>query len=186
MPVPDFSPGEVLTAAAMDSIGLWKVTSGTLSSTATNFAGCFSSDYRNYRIIIDQIAFSAAGDLYWQPLNGTTPDTGNHRWALLGFNNAGTTQNSNQSASTTAAYTGITMGGGLDGQMMSTLTMDIMGPFIASRTLAHTSSIANNGGNGFKYGLSMNNAATSYDGIRFLTQSATTVTGNVTIYGYRT
>jgi len=186
MPVPDFSPGEVLTATAMDSIGLWKVTSGTLSSTATNFAGCFSSDYRNYRIIIDQIAFSSTGDLYWQLLNGTTPDTGNHRWALLGFNIQGTTQNSNQSASTTAAYTGITLSSGLDGQMMSTLTMDIMGPFIAARTFAHTSGIGNNAGNGFKYGLSMNNAQTSYDGIRFLTQSATTVTGNVTIYGYRT
>ena len=74
MPVPDFSPGEVLTAAAMDSIGLWKVASGTLSGTATNFVGCFTSDYTNYRIVVDGITFNTTGDVYIQFLNNTTPN----------------------------------------------------------------------------------------------------------------
>jgi hypothetical protein len=53
MPVPDFSPGEVLTAAAMDSIGLWLVktqTVGTAVSSVT-VTGAFSAAYDNYRIL---------------------------------------------------------------------------------------------------------------------------------------
>ena len=52
MPVPDFSPGEVLTAAAMDSIGLWLIDAESFtSSSAVNVNNVFSSDYRNYRIV---------------------------------------------------------------------------------------------------------------------------------------
>jgi hypothetical protein len=53
MPVPDFSPGEVLTAAAMDSIGLWLVktqTVGTAVSSVT-VTNAFSANYDNYRVI---------------------------------------------------------------------------------------------------------------------------------------
>jgi hypothetical protein len=55
MPVPDFSPGEVLTAAAMDSIGLWLVKTQTIPSTATTsvtVTDAFSSTYDMYRITI--------------------------------------------------------------------------------------------------------------------------------------
>jgi hypothetical protein len=44
---PDFSSGAVLTAAQMNSVGLWKVASGSLSTATTNFQGCFTSDYRD-------------------------------------------------------------------------------------------------------------------------------------------
>jgi hypothetical protein len=185
MPVPDFSPGEVLTAAAMDSIGLWKVTSGTLSSTATNIVGCFSSDYRNYRIVIDQISLSSAGEIYWQLLDNTTPNASNHRWALLGLNALGTGLNSATNTTVAEAFTGINHSAGVDNLILSALTMDIMGPFIAQRTFAHTSAICFTPTNAFRYGLSMNNSSVSYNGIRFLTQSAVTMTGNYTVYGYR-
>jgi hypothetical protein len=185
MPVPDFSPGEVLTAAAMDSIGLWKVAEGTLSSTATNIVGCFSSNFRNYRIILDQVSLSGVADIYWQPLSGTTPDATNHRWAFLGLNALGTAQNSAINATQVAAYTGISYSAGVDNLLLATLTMDIMGPFIAQRTFAHTSSISYTATNTFRYGLSMNNTSVAYDGIRFLTQSAITMAGNYTVYGYR-
>lgn len=54
MPVPDFSPGEVLTAAAMDSVGMWLVktqTVGTAVSSVT-VTGAFSADYDNYLITV--------------------------------------------------------------------------------------------------------------------------------------
>jgi hypothetical protein len=52
MPVPDFSPGEVLTAAAMDSIGLWLVKSQTVGAGVSQIdvTGAFSADYENYKI----------------------------------------------------------------------------------------------------------------------------------------
>jgi hypothetical protein len=60
MPVPDFSPGEVLTAAAMDSIGLWKIASGSFSGT-TNIDGIFTSDYDNYRIVATGMSGTITG-----------------------------------------------------------------------------------------------------------------------------
>jgi hypothetical protein len=55
MPVPDFSPGEVLTAAAMDSIGLWLVKTQTIGSgvASVSVPDAFPSDYTNFRVVID-------------------------------------------------------------------------------------------------------------------------------------
>jgi hypothetical protein len=184
MPVPDFSPGEVLTASAMDSVAMWRVGSGTLSGTATNIVGCFSSDFTNYRIVIDSIVFSTAADLYWQLLDGTTPNTGQYRWGYLGINAFGTTGNSNSNGSN-QAYTGVTVSAGEDGTLRSSLTMDIFGPNLAQRTFANNHAFAYIAANALRIGISMHNVQTAYDGIRFLTASGATVTGNVTIYGYR-
>ena len=54
MPVPDFSPGEVLTAAAMDRIGLWLVKTVTIGTGVSSVpvTGVFSSDYENYKILV--------------------------------------------------------------------------------------------------------------------------------------
>ena len=51
---PTFSSGAVLTAAQMNSVGLWLVKTQTIGSavTSTNVAGAFSADYDNYRIIV--------------------------------------------------------------------------------------------------------------------------------------
>jgi hypothetical protein len=61
MPVPDFAVGEVLTAAAMDSIGLWLVKTQTIGTSVSSVTvtGAFSADYDNYRIIISGGANSA-------------------------------------------------------------------------------------------------------------------------------
>jgi hypothetical protein len=54
MPVPDFSPGEVLTAAAMDSIGLWLVKTQTIGTgvSAQTVTDAFSATYDDYLINI--------------------------------------------------------------------------------------------------------------------------------------
>jgi len=50
MPVPDFSPGEVLTAAAMDQIGAWVLQTQTLTASAgpIQFNNVFTEDYDTY------------------------------------------------------------------------------------------------------------------------------------------
>jgi len=62
MPVPDFSPGEVLTAAAMDSVGLWLVKTQTVGSgvSSVTVTGAFSGNYENYKIIYSGGTASAA------------------------------------------------------------------------------------------------------------------------------
>jgi hypothetical protein len=68
MPVPDFSPGEVLTAAAMDSIGLWLVKTQAVGTgvTTINVPNAFSSDYMNYKIMWVNGTTSAATQITLQ------------------------------------------------------------------------------------------------------------------------
>ena len=48
---PVFVSGAVLTAAQMNKIGMWKISTTSLSGVTTNISNCFSSDYTNYRVI---------------------------------------------------------------------------------------------------------------------------------------
>jgi hypothetical protein len=184
MPVPDFSPGEVLTASAMDKIGLWRVGGGTLSGTAVNFAGCFTSDYTDYRIVVDSLAFSAAGDMYYQYLNGTTPrTTANYYWAMTGLR-IDTVASNSASLSTTLGYTGMSSNAS-GGLMLSSGSMDIYAPTIARRTFLTSAAVGYASDFYHRHGMSGQNEDISFDGIRFFTNSAVTFTGTVSIYGYR-
>ena len=67
MPVPDFSPGEVLTAAAMDSIGLWLVASGSFTSITSAsplvLSDVLTTDYPHYKIVMSWTQATAGGYL---------------------------------------------------------------------------------------------------------------------------
>ena len=51
---PDFSSGAVLTAAQMNSVGLWLVKTQTVGSAVASVAvtDAFSADYDNYKIVL--------------------------------------------------------------------------------------------------------------------------------------
>jgi hypothetical protein len=185
MPVPDFSSGEVLTAAAMDSIGLWKVASGTLSTATTNFVGCFTDSYKNYVITLDQIAVSGAADVYFRFLENTTAFTGSYPWAMRGLTVAGAGSDSNNGGAADAGYTGITV-------------TSPSGP-IASAYLQVFGTRQNNARSHVllscasfqsawysRSGMSFADDNRLFNGIQFLSKSTPTFTGNVTIYGCRT
>jgi hypothetical protein len=186
MPVPDFSPGEVLTAAAMDSIGLWKVAQGPLSSTATNFVGCFTSSYTNYRLVIEGFGSSVVQYLVFQLLNNTTPDTGvNYFTAMTGI-------------TSTASASSIPLNGGTSGYLgynyqagatlkHSNCSFDITAPNLAQiTTFIGTSNALNLGIGGFTAwnGSSFHQGSTAFDGIRIFNLGGGTIAGNVSIYGY--
>jgi hypothetical protein len=74
MPVPDFSPGEVLTAAAMDSIGLWLVKTQAVGSTpvaSVTVSNAFTTDYDHYVITYMGGTLSGLADMNFY--FGTTP-----------------------------------------------------------------------------------------------------------------
>jgi len=48
---PLFVANTVLSAAQMNKIGMWKISTTSLSGVTTNISNCFSSDYTNYRVI---------------------------------------------------------------------------------------------------------------------------------------
>jgi len=68
---PDFSVGQVLTAAQMNAVGLWLIKTDTITSVASKeITGIFSADFRNYLIVLDNVKLSAAGIVQMQM--GTT------------------------------------------------------------------------------------------------------------------
>ena len=127
---PDFTSGQILTAAQMNSVGLWKVASGTLSltTTASDVLACFTSDYTNYRLLMNITARSTTSQLNMRYLIGSTStnvnyfqgglgsDYGSNATAYFQRTNDGT-QLSFDSNTGTASY-----------------SMDIMSPQLATAT----------------------------------------------------
>jgi hypothetical protein len=183
MPVPDFSPGEVLTAAAMDSIGMWRVGGGALSGTATDFVGCFTSTYTNYRIVVDSISLSGGADLLCRFLVGSTPETSSaYRYASVGLKSNGTNYPiSNDNA--TFMYPGLYIAGVTD--PIGSMTLDVLGPQLAQRSLVQSSIIGFESNIYTRTGMNSFGGGTQFNGIRFYTGSAVTMGGTVSIYGYR-
>ena len=184
-----FVTGQVFTAAdanLMANSGLVYVTNGALSSTATNFAGCFTSTYENYRIVFSKIDI-AAGFLQFQMLNSTTAFASLlYHSALVYGNSSAGSPGIDRGTSIAAGYFGYAFQNTTDGTMSG--TFDFENPFGTGRTFFNgVSSVyyavtpffqINSGGGGV-------NSTNSFDGIRISNSGGGTIAGNVAIYGYR-
>jgi len=176
MPVPDFSPGEVLTAAAMDSIGLWLVSTTTIGTGVTSVPvnNCFSSNYQNYRVVINTSA-SASGNSAFITLNGSAGAT---------YFGGGSFQAWSATSNTVPSFNGVTSGFwlGVTGPGF-TFTGDILRPNLAAAT----------GFNGLSSGAGFGNTLLGYDSNAASSVSFTlsilggpTLTGGtIRVYGYR-
>lgn len=90
MGYPSFNAGDVLTAADMNAVGLWRITNCTVTSvggtaatasngvittgngnTSVTVSNAFSADFRNYRIVFSYGTTSLGGRINVQ-LSGTT------------------------------------------------------------------------------------------------------------------
>jgi hypothetical protein len=178
----------VLTAADTNTYlansGRVYVAGGALSSTAVNFVGCFTNTYTDYRIVVDSLAWNATGDLFYQFLTGTTPYTlADYFWAMRGYKATGVAFD-NGAQTQTQGFLG-TGNNGANNLIVGSCSWDICGPQLAQRTLL-TGQGAGVSSEYFGFnGMNAHNVVAAYTGIRFLTNSATTFTGNVNIYGYR-
>jgi hypothetical protein len=176
MPVPDFSPGEVLTAAAMDSIGLWLVktqaiTAGTSSVSVTS---AFSTDYDSYRIVVSNGTLAGLAFISGQ----MTGSTGNNYYGALTGTAIGTNTFAGVSNNNTPAW-GVL---GIGNTTFLSLAFDVHDPFLARPTRVGPSNYASTTDAGVYNGL--HNVATSYTGITLATAS-TFQSGTVRVYGYR-
>ena len=182
-----FVTGQVFTASDANNMansGLTYITSGSLSTATTDFVGCFSSTYDNYRIVITSPQVSSAADIYFRLLDGTTPKITNYYYGSVGFNTAGTALNT-FGAGGTEVYTGWTCSAGGAGTDIGMLVADITTPFVAKKTSFAGSYMAFQ--TAYKVGTfsATQTDATSYSGLRISTLTAATLTGTATIYGYR-
>ena len=183
MPVPDFSPGEVLTAGAMDSIGLWKVASGTLSGSTVNFQGCFTSSYNAYEIYITSLRANANTEVGFRLLSGASAANTNNYQIQRMFGQS--TSIGGSRATQTFGRVGYCGG---TANLLSTYKMTIANPQVAKTTTAISQGNYADSTDyvSFEYNNTVHTLANVYDGIQFLGISQNFVEGNVTIFGVRT
>ena len=179
MPVPDFSPGEVLTAAAMDSIGLWLVKTQTIGSTVASVtvADAFSADYNSYVIRITEgvgstsavlnFAFSGSATGYYRSASG-------FRYDNVGVLQAGT-------ANATSLGAGFMTVGGLS------FDLNVFNPNVAARSMftgayAEMRTVAGSGAVAIQ---GFHDVATAYTGFTITPGAGTLTGGTVRVYGYR-
>ena len=187
MAIKTFTTGELLTSSDTNTYlansGLVYVARANLATNITDLVGCFSNTYDNYRIILDSLNCNSSTDIYWRMLTGSTPEaTAVYSWYTNGYLDTGTASTSN-AAGQTLGYTGYTQTD--SGFVGGTITMDVIGPNLNQRTLCHTQAIGYYGTFGNRGGGSSHSVVAQYNGIRFLTATSATISGNVTVYGYR-
>jgi hypothetical protein len=177
MPVPDFSPGEVLTAAAMDSIGLWLVSStavgtGVASVTVTD---AFSASYDAYKITYTGGVASASVNLGTR-LGATT--TG-YRMAMNGVTSvSGAVAAYDNNTNTTWIWTG-----GANTTWVN-YNIEVWQPFLARPTFV-TSVLASNGADNYWQVRGSLADSNSYTSFTLLPSSGTITGGTICVYGYR-
>ena len=176
---PDFSPGQVLTAADMDAVGLWLVKvvdfSGAATATVDN---AFTSDFENYRVLISNFTVTA-GSPNWQI-----------RMRAAGTNAAGANYfggyNYTTYAGVTAGYgdnaaTGFNLAFVSSTGVATSYDINFMRPNIAATTNIHFQGLAPDSQ---RAGSGVHSVATAYDGFQIIAASGN-IAGRIRVYGFR-
>jgi hypothetical protein len=177
MPVPDFSPGEVLTAAAMDSIGLWLVKTQTVGTgvTSVQVTGAFSANYQNYRIIYTGGTLSATVNLRLEIGNAAT---GYYNQLIYALYNSTGAPVSNVPDNNATRWNFV----GAGNTSWAQLAVNVFNPFATTRTTMSSEyidpALLGTGG-GF-----LDNA-NSYSSFTISPASGTMTGGTIRVYGYR-
>lgn len=146
------------------------------ASSAAQINNVFSSTYSSYRIVCD-IRGSISYQMYAQLSNSGTPVGGtNYSYASRYWDTgtgAGTAENSGGAAFFTL---------GFNNTLGSLIAFDIVNPGQALQTTMN--GLSSQGSTHRKFG-GIHNLTTAYDGIKIAPVSASTMTGNIQVYGYR-
>jgi len=177
---PTFSSGAILTAAQMNSIGMWLVTSQTIGSAVSSVtvSGAFTSDFDNYKIVISGGVASTTNTLN-MTLGSTV--TGYGRLQAMYAYNASTVTVDNDNFTSTFMVVGGGSVNGLSG------TVDVLQPYAASATSVYASmqNLVAGTANGLRttFGALLN--TTSYTAFTLTTSTGTITGGKISVYGYR-
>jgi hypothetical protein len=178
MPVPDFSPGEVLTAAAMDSIGLWLVKTQTVGTTVAEVTvtSAFSADFDNYKVIWSGGITSGAADVACF-LGATAPANGYYQ-VQFAQNIGGAFGTQVVNNGTRWTYAG---GGDANGAMTN---IEIFQPFAAKRKFLTAQNFT--AGSFTVYSTGYFDSTASFTSFTLAPGGGNTMTGGVVrVYGYR-
>jgi hypothetical protein len=177
MPVPDFSPGEVLTAAAMDSIGLWLVKTQTIGTGVSSVvvADAFSSIYDNYKVVVFGGVGSTVQVIQFQLTGSATGYYGN---AILSSYSGSTV--SGNPITNAASWTF----GGVSTPNTNAMNIDLLGPNLPKTTTFQTNYLNTDtaGVTGSVSGF--HNGITQFTGFTLIV-GGTMSGGTIRVYGYR-
>ena len=183
MTYPSFSVGEVLTAADMNAVGLWKIKEVTLASAAdsgTAFQSIFSSSFDSYKIVCHTLTAATNGALprmtFYYGTN--TEQTTTYYSAVTNSIFNGT---SNLTSVNNGAYIGL--GAACDNLGDSGFVIDILGVGSAGKGTvniqyvdAYNASFASGGG--------LVGTSQTYTGVKFF-MSTGNIAMTATVYGYK-
>ena len=190
MAVKTFTTGEVLTASDTNTYlansGLRYITGGTQSgTTALNVDNCFTSTYRNYRLVLTGIQSGSSSALRLNfRAGGSTNSDNSYRYAFRGLRDNGASGDTSSGGSLTFTEVGVYES--VADTDLASVVIDIMSPAIATLTSAtcnavgYESSVYQMRQGGF-----VHNSSNAFDGFRLSLSG----TGNLTVvwqlYGYR-
>lgn len=198
MAVPVFSTGEVLTAAAMNAVGMWRVTGCTVTSaggtaatasngiitmgagnTRVNIANAFSANFDNYLITVNSLTGSTTGAaLYFGCLTTAGAVNASNWVGNTVYVVTGTTGAFQNAADTNSASVGA---GGIYQDGAGATNFTVNAPFLTQRT-----SLNYNGADEdyFRVGAAVLKNATSYSGFFLEPNAGTMSSGVVRVYGF--
>lgn len=178
---PDFSAGSVLTAAQLDQIGLWRISTTTVGTAVSSVtvSNCFSADFDNYRVVYMGGSASASGNLAFQfgPSSVSGYNANYYQIVHYSFYN-GTSSNNVAGSSNAATWPYI----GYHDSDSVRFSADIFNPNLAEwASIANAPYLAPASG-GFCVGVQQNNG--QYTGFTLTPGSGTFTGGTITVYGY--
>jgi hypothetical protein len=174
---PDFTAGQILTAAQMNSVGLWLVKTQTIGSAVSSVTvtDAFSADYDSYKIVVTGTNVSSSGNSGFISLSGSTGST----YFVGGFwqnYNSATLNGFNSNGVSGGTWVGITGG-------RWSCIIDVVNPFAA---LASSVMGQSSGGTFASSFQGHDTNAASSTGFTLTQAGATTWTGGtISVYGYR-
>ena len=175
MTAPSFIAGEVLTAADMNKVGLWKVLDQTIGSAVSSVvvSGAFSADYENYIITVSGGTHSTGTGTLTLQLGGST----------TGYYSGGTIVTYSTGAVTgTAVNNGSAWNVGMGNSSALNAHITVMGPQLAKPTSYH--SFDSNGTSQARNWVGYHNVSTAYTAFTLGVSAGTMTGGTITVYGY--
>lgn len=180
---PNFTAGAVLTAAQMNKIGLWHITTVTGGNGAASVpvTGVFSADFIDYKISITGGTIATAQNLRMR-LGSSGTNIYYAGYVLLPYNSTGGVVGGGDNGGsywTQVGYIGATTG--------AEANITVTSPYLAQRTgfTCQHGQFITTAGQGGLTGAGYHNAATSYTDFTIFTTSGNFTSDiTITVYGY--
>ena len=164
---------------AVSASGLTQIVSGSFTASAgLSVNSCFTSTYKNYKVMFRIKASTAAGTIAWRwRTSGTDLSTGSYYYGWNLTNNNATTTLSGANAATS-----IDLGGVTETSYFNNYSYDVFGPQANTQipSFYGGGTFTNAGQRGFGGGVSVTVGA--YDGFSLVTSQ--NITGEYVVYGY--